>query len=61
LIAERRRIVSQLGTQGKLVLAGILKTEFLEVQKSFESLGLRLIASKGKKEWHSGTFCRVSD
>jgi ribosomal protein L11 methyltransferase len=57
LIAERRRIVRQLRENGTLVLAGILKSEFVQVQKAFEDLGLKLIRSKSEKEWRSGSFC----
>jgi ribosomal protein L11 methyltransferase len=57
LIAERKKITAQLKSGGILVLAGILKSEFLEVQTEFESLGLKLISSRSKKEWRSGSFC----
>ena len=57
LIAERKKIVAQLKPGGVLVLAGILKSEFSEVQKEFENLGLKLISSRSKKEWRSGSFC----
>jgi len=57
LIIERKRIVAQLKPSGILVLAGILKSEFFEVQNEFESLGLKLISSRTKKEWRSGSFC----
>ncbi|HUZ06472.1 MAG TPA: 50S ribosomal protein L11 methyltransferase [Candidatus Paceibacterota bacterium] len=56
LIAERGKIAAQLSPGGFLVLAGILKPEFPEVQKEFESLGLKLISSRSEKEWRSGTF-----
>ena len=56
LIAERKKIAAQLKPGGILVLAGILKPEFLEVQKEFESLGLKLISCRSKKEWRSGSF-----
>ncbi len=56
LIAERRRIVAQLNPGGTLVLAGILKSEFAQVQKAFEALGLKLVAAKSEKEWRSGSF-----
>src|SRR5262249_28043039 len=61
LIAEKRRIVARLQPDGILVLAGILRTEFVEVQKEFELLGLRFISGKGKKEWYSGAFSRRPD
>src|SRR5882757_755855 len=38
LIAERRRIVAQVKPGGILVLAGILKLEFAQVQTAFEGL-----------------------
>jgi ribosomal protein L11 methyltransferase len=57
LIAERRRIMRRLHKNGTLVLAGILKSEFVQVQKAFEDLGLKLIRSKSEKEWRSGSFC----
>jgi ribosomal protein L11 methyltransferase len=56
LIAERKKIAAQLKPGGTLVLAGILRSEFSEVQKQFESLGLKLISSRSKKEWRSGSF-----
>jgi ribosomal protein L11 methyltransferase len=56
LIAERRRIAAQLNHGGTLVLAGILKSEFQEVQAAFEMLGLKLLSGKTEKEWQSGSF-----
>jgi ribosomal protein L11 methyltransferase len=56
LIAERKKILAQLKRDGILVLAGILKSEFSEVKKEFESLGLKLISNRSKKEWRSGSF-----
>lgn len=56
LIAESKRITARVKSNGVLVVAGILKTEFHLVQAAFESLGLRLVASKREKEWASGAF-----
>ncbi len=56
LIAERRRIIAQLDRDGTLVLAGILKTEFAQVQNAFEARGMKLVAGKTLKEWRSGSF-----
>ncbi len=56
LLAERRRIVAQLNRTGTLVLAGILKPEFEEVQKAYKTLGLRLISHREEKGWSSGSF-----
>jgi ribosomal protein L11 methyltransferase len=57
LLAERRRIVAQLKPGGTLVLAGILKSEFSEVQNDFAGLGLKLAVAKTGNEWRSGSFC----
>ncbi len=56
LIAERDRILARLQEEGVLVLAGILKSEFPEVQRVYETAGLKLIGSRTEKEWRSGTF-----
>ena len=56
LIAERRRIAAQLNRRGTLVLAGILESEFAQVQRAFEALGLKLASSRTEKEWRSGSF-----
>jgi ribosomal protein L11 methyltransferase len=61
LIAGRRRIVAQLHRGGTLVLAGILKSEFSQMQKIFEELGLKLAARKIENEWCSGSFCFTED
>lgn len=56
LIAERERLLSRLHPNGALIAAGILKTEFAQVQNAFESDGLRLTTSRTQNEWRSGTF-----
>lgn len=56
LLAERRRIVAQLNRTGTLVLAGILKPEFKEVQKAYKTSGLKLISHRVEQEWCSGSF-----
>jgi len=60
LIAERRRIMAQLNCGGILVLAGILRPEFPEVQRAYEALGLQLFRCKTEKEWRSGAFCSTA-
>jgi ribosomal protein L11 methyltransferase len=57
LTAERERILARLRADGVLVIAGILETEFVQVQRSFETAGLRLIANRTQNEWHCGAFC----
>jgi ribosomal protein L11 methyltransferase len=56
LIEQRHRIIAQLNRGGVLVLAGILKSEFGEVQKTYEKLGLKTGPGRSKKEWKSGSF-----
>jgi ribosomal protein L11 methyltransferase len=56
LIAERWRIVAQMNRGGILVLAGILRSEFAEVQQAYENSGLELLRCKIGKEWRSGSF-----
>jgi len=56
LIAERWRIAARLVQGGTLVVAGVLKSEFQEVQAAFEDVGLNLVSSKTEKEWRSGSF-----
>jgi len=56
LLAERRRLANLVHCDGVLVLAGILRPEFAEVQAAYEAMGLRLLASRCEKEWRSGSF-----
>ena len=56
LISARRRLVAQLNPGGRLVLAGILKSEFPRVEKIFAKVGLKLAASQIGNEWRSGSF-----
>jgi ribosomal protein L11 methyltransferase len=56
LVRERERIIAQLSPGGVLVVAGILKTEFSEVRRAYEKWGLKLISTRSKKEWQSGSF-----
>lgn len=56
LIQQQERIIAQLAPHGVLVLAGILQTEALLVRRAFEKRGLKMAASRRKKEWWSGSF-----
>ncbi len=56
LLAERARILARLQAGGALIVAGILKAEFRQVQTAFERAGLRLVADRTQNEWRSGTF-----
>ncbi len=59
LIQQSARIVDRLKPDGKLVLAGILCTQFLAVQRAYEALGFSLTGSDVEREWRSGLFERL--
>ncbi len=59
LIAERPRILQRLRPGGRLVLAGILASEFDQVRQAYGASGLRLVATRGEREWQSGAFERT--
>ena len=58
LIAERDRILNRVRPGGVLVLAGILQTQFAQVERAYRRAGWRLIATEVEKEWQSGAFRR---
>ena len=58
LIKALNRIVAKLDPEGVLVLAGILKTEFRNIQIACEAAHLRLVAARAVGEWRSGSFVR---
>jgi ribosomal protein L11 methyltransferase len=61
LITERQRIVAQMAPTGTLVLAGILATEFPQVEEAYVAIGLRKHASRTEREWCSAAFVRRSN
>jgi ribosomal protein L11 methylase PrmA len=40
------------------VVAGILASQFSEVQEAYEAKGLRLLDTKTEREWQSALFSR---
>ena len=56
LLQEKERILQRIKPGGLLVLAGILTTQFEQVQKAYEESGLVLLRSRTEKEWTSGAF-----
>ena len=58
LMQEKDRIIARLKSNGTLILAGVLATEFRELQKTFEKCGLKLLVTRIEREWQSGSFCR---
>ena len=56
LIANAERLIARVKPGGALVLAGILDTQFAEVQAAFEARGMRLHRTQCQGEWRSGRF-----
>lgn len=56
ILANCSNIVGLLASGGKLLLAGILTSQFQEVTDQFESRGLRLLERIDDEEWTSGLF-----
>jgi ribosomal protein L11 methyltransferase len=60
LSEESQRITNRLKPTGILVLAGVLKQQFCEVQERFQARGLRLVVTSTGGEWQSGSFRFIS-
>ncbi|MBN9688902.1 MAG: 50S ribosomal protein L11 methyltransferase [Verrucomicrobia bacterium] len=60
LIAERDRLLARLKPGGTLVVAGILETQFAQVEAAFQAARLRRLRARTEKEWRSGSFGRAS-
>ena len=56
LVSERGRLLAWLKPEGRLVLAGILRSQFRNVQAAYEAAGLHIISHDTQKEWKSGAF-----
>ena len=56
LIEQSARIAAMLRPDGKLIAAGILKTEFKQVSNAFGSRGLQLVEGQAEGGWQSGVF-----
>ena len=54
------RILTRLEPGGTLVMAGILKEEFPRVHKACQAAGLRMVASRTRKDWRSASFQRAA-
>ena len=56
LLEHRDRILSFTKPSGRLVLAGILRSQFNAVCRSYAEAGRKVLASRAEKEWESGLF-----
>jgi len=59
LISERDRLLHRLKPQGEVILAGILETQFPDVQQAYEAAGFSLVVGRTRNEWRSGRFRRA--
>ena len=59
LIQNREKLSSMLKPDGYLILAGILKTDYRELRKSFREIGFREILNSSENEWTGGFFRRT--
>ena len=58
LIQNREKLSSILKPDGYLILAGILKTDYRELRKSFKEIGFQEILNSSENEWTGGLFRR---
>jgi len=58
LIVNRGKLDSLLKTDGYLVLAGILSTDYPKVRKAFKGIGFKEIHKSSENEWTGGLFRR---
>lgn len=56
LIAGKKKLLSMVKPGGRLILAGILGTEYDHVRAEFEALGCKQLYSEAEKEWRGGSF-----
>jgi ribosomal protein L11 methyltransferase len=56
LISEAQKISARLKPGGKLIVAGILRRQFRDVQKMLQQFGLTLETSETHSTWKSGQF-----
>lgn len=60
LIANAHRLIARVKPDGVLVLAGILETQFTEVQAAVEGQGMQLKKTTRQGEWQSGVFVHAA-
>ncbi len=60
LTANAQRLIARVKPGGVIVLAGILETQFAEVQTAVEGQGMRLKKTTRQGEWQSGVFVHAA-
>jgi ribosomal protein L11 methyltransferase len=61
LISVASSLVSRVAPGGRLILAGILTTQFPAVEEAFAKLGWSRLHDCMEREWKSGSFVRTED
>jgi len=56
LLEHRDRILKFTKPSGRLVLAGILRSQFKRVCRRYAEAGWKVLAGRAEKEWESGVF-----
>jgi ribosomal protein L11 methyltransferase len=56
LMAHKDRLMNRLQSNGRLVLAGILDSQFAEIRHTYEASGLVVVAQLREQEWESAAF-----
>ena len=60
LISEAKKICARLKPGGSLILAGILRRQFADVRRHYESFSLTAASKRANNEWQSGRFVHRS-
>jgi len=60
LTANAHRLIARMKPGGVLILAGILETQFAEVQTAVKGRGMRLKKTTRQGEWQSGVFVHAA-
>jgi len=56
LVQHAKCIVNRLRPTGTLILAGVLRRQFVEVHRSCIATGLKLVTTRQEQEWQSAAF-----
>jgi ribosomal protein L11 methyltransferase len=59
LVAAKEGLAAQVAAGGTLVVAGILTTQFRDVETAYRSIGWEVVATTTEGEWCSGAFRRI--
>jgi ribosomal protein L11 methyltransferase len=58
LLQQVKRIINTLAPGGTLILAGILTSQFPQLESVYRRAGLQLLTARSEGEWRSGAFVK---